>query len=111
MKHIDIKKLLNNQEIKDEITVCGWIKTFRSSKNVSFIELNDGTSLNNLQLVLNNTNNINNLTVGSSIMVKGRLVKSLSTKQEVELLVDSIEIIGKCSNDYPIQKKNKTWNI
>lgn len=107
MKHIDIKELLNNQEIKDEITVCGWIKTFRSSKNVSFIELNDGTSLNNLQLVLNNTNDINNLTVGSSIMVKGRLVKSLSTKQEVELLVDSIEIIGKCSNDYPIQKKKQ----
>lgn len=54
MKHIDIKKLLTDAEsyVDTSVTVCGWVRTARNSKSVSFIELNDGTCLNNIQLVI-----------------------------------------------------------
>lgn len=117
MKHEDIK-LINEDEkyIGKEVTVCGWIKTIRKSKNVCFVELNDGTSLKNLQLVINNYNDkifnlCNMLTVGSSISATGTVVKSIKANQNIEMNINNMQLIGKCPNDYPIQKKRQNMEF
>ena len=75
MKHDDIKNLNQDDSyIEREVVVCGWVKTIRKSKNMCFIEINDGTSLKNLQLVIDSSNSdlfnfCSNLTVASSITV------------------------------------------
>lgn len=113
MKHDDIKIINHNEEyIGKEVTVCGWIKTIRKSKNMCFIEVNDGTSLKNLQLVVDKANEklfnlCSTLSIGSSIVVNGKIVQSLNVNQQVELNVDNLEVIGKCPSDYPIQKKKQ----
>ena len=108
MKHEDIKKVLEEDNyIGEDVTVCGWIRTIRKTKNMSFIELNDGTSLTNLQIVMENNALDENLKVGASIAVTGKVVKSLNKSQKVEINASSIKVIGKCPNDYPIQKKKQ----
>ena len=117
MKHEDIKLLITNKDyIGKNVTVCGWIKTIRKSKNMCFIEVNDGTSLKNLQLVvdysdLENKSFFENLNVGSSIVVDGKVVKSINDKQNVELNVGGVKLIGDCPNDYPIQKKKQNMEF
>ena len=116
MKHEDIKLINNKDEyIEKDVIVCGWIRTIRKSKNACFIELNDGTSLKNLQLVVDKDNDklfsfCSNLTIGSSIAVNGKVVKSLNKNQKVELNVKDIKILGKCPSDYPIQKKKQNMD-
>ncbi len=113
MKHEDIKLLLNRDEyIEKEITVCGWVRTIRKSKNMCFAEINDGTSLKNLQLVVDfndpeNAEFFNNLNVGSSIAVNGTIVKSMNQNQKVELNVKNAQLLGDCPSDYPIQRKKQ----
>ena len=117
MKHEDIKAVLMNEEyIGKNITVCGWVKTIRRSKNMCFVELNDGTSLNNLQLVVDNSNEVSkkfyeNLNVGSSIAVKGMVVSSVNKNQNIELNVEISELLGDCPIDYPIQKKKQNMEF
>lgn len=116
MKHDDVKIVINNEEyVGKNVVVCGWIKTIRKSKRMCFIELNDGTSLKNLQLVVDNSNEqlfsfCLGLTIGSSLAVKGKVVKSLNSNQNVELNVNDIKLLGNCSLDYPIQKKNQSMD-
>ncbi len=93
-----------------EITVCGWIKTSRQSKNISFIELNDGSSFKNLQVVygeesISNFAEISALNVGSAICVKGNLVATPEMKQPFELQATEIIVEGASTPDYPLQKK------
>ncbi len=113
MKHEDIKLILNQEEYVDKkITVCGWVRAIRKSKNMCFVEINDGTSLKNLQLVVNydctkNQEVFNNLNIGSSIAVNGIIVTSMNQNQTVELNVESAQLLGDCPNDYPIQKKKQ----
>ena len=113
MKHEDIKKILTEPSyIGQNVTICGWVRTIRKSKNVCFVELNDGTSLKNLQLVVDtnvpeNSQFFNSLTVGSSIAVTGQLVNSMNMNQAVELNVETYTLIGNCPQDYPIQKKKQ----
>ena len=113
MKHEDIKLILNeNNYIGKDVTVCGWIKTIRKSKNMYFIELNDGTSLKNLQLVVDKNESDNNifdgLTSGTSIVVNGTIVESQNKNQNIEMNVKNIKVLGKCPQDYPIQKKKQS---
>ena len=113
MKHEDIKIIYNKEEyIGKEITVCGWVRTIRRSKNMCFVEINDGTSLKNLQLVVDNRNPenmefFNKLNVGSSIAVEGTVVNSMNKNQKVELNVKKAQLLGDCPEDYPIQKKKQ----
>ena len=113
MKHEDIKLVLKKEEyIGKNITICGWVRTIRRSKNMCFVELNDGTSLKNLQLVIDYSNEKNkdffeNLNVGSSIAVQGSVVQSLNNNQNIELNVERAELLGDCPTDYPIQKKKQ----
>lgn len=113
MKHEDIKLLLNQSEyIGKEITVCGWVRAIRKSKNMCFVEINDGTSLKNLQLVVDYTNQenkkiFNNLNIGASIAVNGVIVNSMNQNQKIELNVKNAKILGDCPSDYPIQRKKQ----
>lgn len=112
MKHIDISKIHTNfSNYKDQtITVCGWIKTIRNSKNLSFIDLNDGSFFKGLQIVLledklSNYKEISKLNVGAAILVTGKLVETPEAKQLFELTAESVIIEGQSSSDYPLQKK------
>ena len=111
MKHEDIKSIMcEDGYIGKDVTVCGWVRTIRRSKNMCFVEVNDGTTLKNLQLVVDTTNPENatffsNLNVGSSIAVKGTIVNSMNENQNVEMNVENVKLLGDCPKDYPIQKK------
>ncbi len=93
-----------------EITVCGWVKTARESKNVGFLEINDGSCFGNLQIIIDaakfdNFKELANLSVGSSVNVYGRVVLTPEAKQPLEIHADRIVVEGDCEADYPLQKK------
>ncbi len=110
MKHTDIKEIMTNASfIGQTVTVCGWVRTARNSKNVAFIELNDGTSLRHLQIVIDKASDIeyeNALRLGASIKVTGTVVEA--RQDSVEINAASIEVIGDCPLEYPLQKKRHT---
>jgi len=111
MKHTDIKEILNNGEyIGKKVTVCGWVRTARDSKNVAFIELNDGTSLKHLQIVIDKASGMeydpNALRLGTSLKVTGTAVEARQAAAEIN--AESIEILGECPLEYPLQKKRHT---
>ena len=110
MQHIDIKEIFENQELlNNNVTVCGWVRTARDSKNVAFIELNDGTSLKHLQIVIEKDSGIELeqcLKLGTALKVEGKLVPSANNI--VEINASSIEVLGTAPADYPLQKKRHT---
>lgn len=108
MKHIDIKEILKDSSyIGTPVTVCGWVRTSRDSKNMAFIELNDGTSLSHLQIVIDKSK----LSEISSFMPGGTALKVIGTvvkgavNNAVEVNADEITLLGECPSDYPLQKK------
>jgi asparaginyl-tRNA synthetase len=107
-----IKEALQSTASIDAIQVQGWVRTRRDSKDFSFVELNDGSSLRNLQVIARNTlpnyAAVQRLTTGSSITVTGALVASQGKGQKWELVADNIEIIGTADDSYPLQKKGHT---
>ncbi|MBP3396993.1 MAG: asparagine--tRNA ligase [Clostridia bacterium] len=113
MKHTDIKKLFAEAEafVNKSVTVCGWVRTARDSKTVAFVELNDGTCLRNLQLVFDKEKTDaealkNAMAVGSSLKAEGILVAS--DRNGYEMNVETLEVLGVCPSDYPLQKKRHT---
>ncbi|MBQ7266113.1 MAG: asparagine--tRNA ligase [Firmicutes bacterium] len=112
MKHIDVIDLLKDSSlVNTTVTVCGWVRTSRDSKNMAFIELNDGTSLKHLQIVIDKNviqDSSNYLKLGSSLKVTGTLVPSLVQQGGVEINASSIEVLGACPTEYPLQKKRHT---
>src|SRR5215467_13138606 len=108
-----IKNALQSAAPVDSIRVQGWVRTKRDSKDFSFIELNDGSSLGNLQIIakkdaLGNYANVQRLSTGASIVVEGALVPSQGKGQKWELVARNIEIIGGADESYPLQKKGHT---
>jgi asparaginyl-tRNA synthetase len=107
-----VKNALQSMAPMDSILVRGWVRTRRDSKSFSFIELNDGSSLRNLQVVANDTLSnyaeIQRLTTGSSIAVHGKLIASQGKGQSWEVVADQIDIIGASDDSYPLQKKGHT---
>ncbi len=113
MKRTKIIDLLASESKDIDVLAKGWIRTRRDSKEFSFIEINDGSCLNNFQIIANNNlanyeNEIKKLTTGSSISVTGKLVASQGGKQKVEINAETIEIIGLAADDFPLQKKRHT---
>lgn len=109
LKRTKIKTLLQSEQTIAQVLVKGWVKTKRDSKDFSFVEINDGSCLKNIQVIANNTlnnyNDVKKLTTGSSVAVIGALVESAGGKQKYEIRADSIEIYGIAPDDYPLQKK------
>ena len=113
MKHTDVKELFAQADkfVNGAVTVCGWVRTWRDSKSVAFIELNDGTSLRNIQLVIEkgslDENEVKSaLVVGAALQVEGVLVSS--DRNGYEISVRKITLLGGCPQDYPLQKKHHT---
>ncbi len=111
MKRTEIAFLFAKPDcyIDNTVTVCGWIKTSRQSKNIGFIELNDGSAFKNLQVVyetdIENFAEVNALNVGSAVNVTGTLVATPEMKQPFELRATVIVVEGASTPDYPLQKK------
>ncbi len=112
MKHIDIIEIFENADfIGKNVTVCGWVRTSRDSKNMAFIELNDGTSFKHLQIVIDKAvlSDIGEfMKLGTSLKVEGTVVKSAVAVDSVEINAEKIEVLGECPPEYPLQKKRHT---
>ena len=114
MKYMDVKDLF--KKIKDyenkDVVLEGWVRNNRNQSNFGFIDFNDGTYFQNLQLVydkeLSNFDMISKIRVGSAIRVNGIIIKSQGSGQSHEMKVKNIEVLGDCPEDYPIQPKRHT---
>ena len=114
MKRIEIRDLHKTFSKYDSqtITVCGWARTVRDSKNIAFIELNDG-AFKSVQVVVerdkvNNYDEIVRQNVGASFKVEGTVIITPNAQQPFELNAISVEVLGECASDYPLQKKRHT---
>ncbi len=112
MKRTEISELLKSESPEKRVLVKGWIRTRRDSKDFSFIELNDGSSLKNIQIIANaaseNYEEIRKLTTGSAAAVTGKIVESPGKGQRWEIEAEKVEIISITPEDYPLQKKRHT---
>lgn len=118
MQRVELRKLAaSSQQYADQqLTVAGWVRTIRTSKSLGFIELNDGTCFQNLQVVfeegkVNNFNEVGKLNVGASIIVTGTLILTPEAKQPYEIHAATIEVEGNSTPDYPLQKKRHSMEF
>ena len=105
-----IKEILTIKGKSQEVKIKGWVRTRRGSKHVSFIALNDGSTINNMQVIAEGDSFpeevIRQITTGSCISVEGNLVESKGSGQAVEILANKIEILGRAdAEEYPLQPK------
>jgi len=110
MKRLKIKEVLAGGEVGQQVLVKGWVRTKRGSKNVNFIALNDGSTINNLQVVAEvekfGEDLLKDINTSASLAVTGELVESMGSGQSVELNATEIIIYGKADPEkYPIQPK------
>ncbi|WP_411826753.1 asparagine--tRNA ligase [Luteolibacter sp. AS25] len=107
-----IKHVLTSKEATDSIHVAGWVRTRRDSKGFSFLELNDGSCLGNLQIVTDagipGYEDIQSMTTGASVEITGKLVPSPAKGQAWEMQAASLKLLGAAPDDYPLQKKGHT---
>ena len=115
MENVLVKELYRNTDRYENkaVQVSGWVKTLRDSKNFGFIELNDGSFFNNVQIVfdnnLSNFEEVRKLSISSSIIVIGKVIKTENTKQPFEIHAGEIEIFNQADLDYPLQKKRHSF--
>lgn len=105
-----IKDLLASSGAQESVNVKGWVRTKRGSKNVSFIAMNDGSTINNIQVVADNANfgedTMKRITTGAALSIIGNLVESQGSGQKYELVATEMEVLGEASTDeYPLQPK------
>ena len=112
MKRTKIIDVLKSTEYGKDICVKGWVRTHRSSKAVDFIALNDGSTIKNVQIVVDpakvSEEILKQVTTGACISASGKLVESPAAGQPSEIQAETIEIYGLCGNDYPMQKKGQS---
>ena len=115
MELVNIRELYRNQEeyLDKTVTIGGWVRSIRSSKNFGFIVVNDGTFFEPLQIVyadgLENFAEVEKLNVGAAIIVTGKLVATPQAKQPFEIQAEEVAIEGQSSPDYPLQKKRHSF--
>jgi asparaginyl-tRNA synthetase len=107
MKRIRIKELLESKPVGQEVLVKGWVRTARDNKNVIFINLNDGSTINNIQVVADpeQIEVFNHVKTNACLGVVGTVIESQGSGQSIELKLKSIEIYGAADPDYPLQPK------
>jgi asparaginyl-tRNA synthetase len=107
-----IAKLLEAEEQREEVLIKGWVRTRRDSKGFSFLEINDGSCLKNIQVIaddaLANYEDIRKITTGSAIVVTGRLVASKGKGQNWEIQATAVDILNIAPETFPLQKKRHT---
>ena len=110
-----VKELYKNTDEYSgkKVKLAGWIRTLRDSKKFGFIELNDGSFFNNVQVVfdnnLNNFEQVRKLTISSSIEIEGKVVKTENAKQPFEIRAEKIDVVNLADSDYPLQKKRHSF--
>ena len=115
MELTNIKDLYRRKEeyLEQEVTVGGWVRSIRNSKNFGFIVVNDGTFFEPLQVVyhdgLANFSEVEKLNVGAAILARGKLVPTPQAKQPFEIQAEEITVEGQSTPDYPLQKKRHTF--
>lgn len=113
IKRTKVVDVLQRTDFGAVVNVKGWVRTHRSSKSVDFIALNDGSTIKNVQVVVDplkfDESMLKQITTGSCINVNGELVESQGAGQTVELQCREIEIYGLCASDYPMQKKGQSF--
>lgn len=114
MKRIEIKDLYKTYSTLggQEVVLYGWARTVRDSKNIAFIELNDG-AFKSVQIVVErekiaNYEQVIKQNVGASFRVKGKLILTPNAQQPFEINASEVEVLGECDSDYPLQKKRHT---
>ena len=110
-----IVDLLKRRDFGAMVNVKGWVRTRRGSKQVNFIALNDGSTINNVQIVVDLANfdeeMLKQITTGACISVNGELTESIGSGQAAEVQARGIEVLGTCDNTYPLQKKGHTMEF
>ncbi|HFB62234.1 MAG TPA: asparagine--tRNA ligase, partial [Bacteroidetes bacterium] len=110
MKRTEIKYLLERTDFGEDVNVKGWVRTKRGSKNVAFIALNDGSTIKNVQIVVEMNEVfekvLERVHTGAALSVDGVLAESLGSGQKVEVQAKKIEVLGEADpNEYPLQPK------
>ncbi len=110
-----IVDLLKRRDFGAMVNVKGWVRTRRGSKQVNFIALNDGSTINNVQVVVDVENfdeeMLKLITTGACLSVNGELTESIGSGQAAEIQAREIEVLGACDNTYPLQKKGHTMEF
>ena len=115
MELVNIRDLYRSKEqyLEQTVTIGGWVRSIRSSKNFGFIVVNDGTFFEPLQIVyhdaLENFAAVEKLNVGAAVIVTGKLVATPQAKQPFEIQAEEVVIEGESAPDYPLQKKRHTF--
>ncbi len=112
MKRTKIIKLIKSERPIDEVLIKGWVRTKRDSKDFSFIEVNDGSCLKNMQIIVDNTTDnykdIIRISTGSAVAIRGKLEASKGPGQKWEVVAERVEILNIAPENYPLQKKRHT---
>ena len=112
IRRTKIVDVLKREDYGSIVNVKGWVRTRRGSKAVHFIALNDGSTINNVQIVADadkfDEEMIKTISTGACLSVTGELVQSVGSGQAVEVQAKEIEVLGTCATDYPMQKKGQT---
>ena len=112
IRRTKVVDVLKRDDFGAMVTVKGWVRTHRASKSVHFIALNDGSTINNVQIVADTEKFEDELfkriTTGACLSVSGELVQSVGSGQNVEIQAREITVLGLCGSDYPMQKKGQT---
>ena len=115
MKRTKIIDVLQSTQYGKEVCVKGWVRTHRSSKSVDFIALNDGSTIKNVQIVVDPTKFddelLKQITTGACISAEGLLVESQGAGQSSEVQATRLEVYGLCDNEYPMQKKGQSFEV
>ncbi len=111
-KRTKVADILKSGAVGSDVVAMGWVRTKRDSKTVVFIALNDGSTINNIQIVADVPNFdeelMKQITTGACICVTGKLVESQGSGQSVEIQAKEIKLFGDCPADYPMQKKGQS---
>ena len=115
IRRTKIVDLLQRKDWGAMVNVKGWVRTRRGSKQVNFVALNDGSTINNVQIVVDVANfdeeMLKQITTGACLSVNGELVESVGSGQAAEIQAREIEVLGTCDNTYPLQKKGHSMEF
>ena len=115
VRRTKVVDLLKRTDIGAQVNVKGWVRTRRGSKQVNFVAINDGSTIYNVQVVVDvekfDAEMLKQITTGACLSVNGILAESVGSGQAVEIQATEIEILGTCDNSYPLQKKGHSMEF
>ncbi len=115
-ERVKVKNLLESGTVGAEVAAMGWVRTKRGNKSITFIALNDGSTINSIQVVFDmavfSEDQLKNVATGACIGVRGKLVESPGSGQRVEIQASYLEVLGEAdSATYPLQKKGHSMEF